>query len=481
MSSQFAQEWRAFRREKKTWAFFALFLALSLYAVHNGRERVARETNAVAQNVETRIAFLDSLEQVAKKEEATLDSLRKPLEPPSWGARHPYFANFRAAGYATLPVSALAALSIGQSDLQNRSLLIRLDSEREVFDRDESDLKNPLKMKVGELDFAFVLIYFFPLVILALSFNLISGEKETGILSLSLSQPVSLSELARAKMAARVVAALGVAEAVVVIAFAMSGASIQTDGLRLLLLMLAVALYGLFWFALAIVVSSFGKSSSTNALILASCWLTMVVVVPSALNGVANMMYPLPSRVSYVNALRQAGEDAERRSAQRMAQFYQDHPELAKDTAARDNDFAIEYLLMLEDIAQATKPAREAFNAQREAQRNFIATFQFVSPAIVTQNAMNVIAGASDERYADFIRQAKAFHKVWREHFEPLIYQRKAFRDYSQIPKFSYQEPSEVELASRVLQLLSLLLVPAIALLAWSNSRFKTYSLIEER
>lgn len=480
-AQQFTQEWRLFRREKQTWLMFVLFFVLALYAVQNGRERTEREKQTRTQSEEKRKVFLDSLEQAAKKEEAKLDSLRKPLEPPSWGVRHPYFANFRSAGYAVLPVSNLAALSIGQSDLQNSALLIRLDSEREVFDHDESDLQNPLKMKIGEFDFAFVVIYLLPLLILAASFNLLSGEKETGVLSLVLSQPVSLSELVRAKVWLRALILLGFSEAVVVVAFLWSGASIESDIVQLLLLMLAVALYGLFWFSLAVCVSAFGKNSATNALILAGCWLMVLVVVPSVLNGVANLVYPLPSRVSYVNALRQAGEDAERRSAKRMEQFYQDHPELAKDTAARDNDFGIEYLLMLSDISQSTKSVREAFNAQRESQNKLVKALQALSPAVVMQHILNTLAGTSDERYADFLRQAKAFHKVWCDYFEPMIYKRKAFSNYTQIPTFSYQEESLSDVAMRTLQLLLLLLIPTLALFVWSNSRFKTYSLVEEK
>lgn len=480
-ASQWKQEWRLFRREKQTWILFALFFVLALYAVQNGRELIEREKKATAQNSDKRKAFLDSLEQMAKKEEAKLVSQQKPLEPPSWGVRHPYFANFRIADYAVLPISNLAALSIGQSDLQNKMLLIRLDSEREVFDHDESDLKNPLMMKIGALDFAFVVIYLLPLLILALSFNLLSGEKEAGILSLMLSQPVSLSELVRVKVFLRGLILLAFVEVVVVIAFVLAGGSFQTDIVRLLLLMIAVALYGLFWFALAVLVSALGKSSAVNALILAACWLVFLVVMPSVLNGVANVLYPLPSRVSYVNALRQAGEDAERRAAKRMEQFYQDHPELAKDTAARDNDFGIEYLLMLEDISHSTKPVREAFNAQRERQNNLIKSLQILSPALVMQNVMNTLAGTSDERYADFVRQARAFHKAWCEYFEPMIYQRKAFTAYTQVPTFSYQEESEGEVATRTLQLFLLLLIPTLALLAWSTVRFKTYSIVEEK
>jgi hypothetical protein len=105
---------------------------------------------------------------------------------------------------------------------------------------------------------------------------------------------------------------------------------------------------------------------------------------------------------------------------------------------------------------------------------------QAISPAIVMQSLMNTLASTSDERYATFLVQARAFHKVWCDFFEPLIFQRKAFTNYTQIPTFAYQEERESDVAMRTLQHLLMLLVPTVALFVWSISRFKTYSLIEE-
>lgn len=475
------QEWKLLQRETSLWVAFALFFALALYAAWNGRVIVEKEQQALLRNPNQRKALLDSLEQLAKREDAKLDSLRKPLEPPAWGPRHPYFANFRAAGYATLPVPNIAALSIGQSDLQTKELLIRLDSERETFDADAADLKNPLKLKLGKFDFAFVIIYLLPLLILAFSFNLISGEKETRVLALLLSQPIALAEVARAKIALRALMLLGFAEVVTIIAFFASGASLEAHFGRLLLLMLAVAMYGLFWFSLALFVGALGKNSAVNALILAACWLLFLVAIPSLLNGVASTLYPLPSRVSYVNAMRAASEAAERRAAKRMEQFYQDHPELAKDGSAQNDDFGIKAMLTLEDMLESIRPVKAQFQAQAAAQKQFIRTAQFLSPAIVMQNVMNTIASTGEERYDDFIRQARDYHKAWREFFEPMIYQRKAFTNYSNIPAFSYQEESESDVAKRALSLLLLILIPTTALALLANARFKTYPLVEEQ
>ena len=62
----------------------------------------------------------------------------------------------------------------------------------------------------GRFDLAFVLIYLYPLLILALTYNLLSAEKEQGTLALALSQPVSLRTLVSARWRCAAVVLLGV-------------------------------------------------------------------------------------------------------------------------------------------------------------------------------------------------------------------------------------------------------------------------------
>ncbi len=472
------QEWRLVQRERSLWILLVVFAIVALYAIYNGREAIQREQASLLRDAHQRKAFLDSLEQVAKKEEAKLVSLQKPLEPPAWGARHPYFANMRAAATATLPILNLSALSIGQSDLHIKERLIRLDSEQKAIEQDESDLRHPLKLKLGEFDFAFVIIYLFPLLILALLFSVMSAEKESGVLSLFGVQPISLFEIAKRKLLLRAAVLLGVAEVLVLIGVLWSDARLEAGVGRVVLLMLAVLVYGMFWIALVWFVLSFGKSPAVNALILGACWIALLVVLPSALNGLAEMFYPLPSRVKYVDAMREASVEAERRSAKLLEQFYQAHPELAKDTLARDRDFAIKNLLAMEEVLKSVQPVRETFHVRRAQQAEFLKRIQWLSPAIVMQQALNTIVGTSEERYAEFMRQARAFHQQWRQLFEPLIFQRKAFTNYTALPEFQFQEEPIAEIAQRSFSLLMSILIPTGLLMFGAFIRFKTYSIV---
>ena len=101
------------------------------------------------------------------------------------------------AGYALLPPAALAPLSVGQSDLLPAHYKITLASREALFAGDELD--NPTNLLAGSFDVAFVIVFLYPLLILALGYNLLSGEKESGILALTLSQPIRLRGLPRPK------------------------------------------------------------------------------------------------------------------------------------------------------------------------------------------------------------------------------------------------------------------------------------------
>ncbi len=468
------QEWRLFSADASVWVALALFAALTLYATLNGQAYIEKQLS-VKQTAEQRTRFLDSLKQAALKQERRLDSLKQPLSPPAWGVRNPYWANLRGAEYASMPMLPISALSIGQSDVQNREIQVQASARFSPYN-DKPELENPLKLLAGRFDVAFVLIYLFPLLILALTFNLLSAERESGTLTLILSQPVSLGAILRRKIAVRATLLLGTAVALSTVAFFATGSASMNDGiLRLCLWTLAVVAYGGFWFALALVVNAFGKNSASNGLALAACWLFFLVVAPSMLNAIASTIYPMPSRVGFINQSRQASRDAESRAAKRMEKFLYDHPELSKDTTAKD-DFGIEAMLMLSDISGSLAPVQAEFQVQKANQQSFVNALQILSPAVVMQNALNSIAGTGAERHRLFLEQVEAFYSEWKAFFEPKILAREVFKDYDRVPRFSYREEPTGELAARTLWRLVLIAVPTCVLVWVGSQALRRYS-----
>jgi ABC-2 type transport system permease protein len=105
--------------------------------------------------------------------------------------------------------------------------------------------------------------------------------------------------------------------------------------------------------------------------------------------------------------------------------------------------------------------------------------FRFLSPAIVTQAALNDLAGTGGARYRHFLAQVEAFHQQWQAYFNPRIVQKAHLRadDYDHFPTFMFMEESTASITRRVLFGLLGLLVPAW-LIGWCGLRaLRRYSL----
>jgi len=188
--------------------------------------------------------------------------------------------------YVSMPPAALGRLAIGQSDLYPYYFKVSTNSNQTFLNNDE--VENPVHLLAGRFDLAFVILYLFPLVILAFSYNIVSAEKEAGTLAMTLAQPVTLRKVVLAKVALRATFVIALATILSVAGVVIGGANIFAEGalIRLLFWIGVTTAYGAFWFALAIGINALGRHSATNAMTLAGLWLLFVVIVPSVLKRV---------------------------------------------------------------------------------------------------------------------------------------------------------------------------------------------------
>ena len=90
---------------------------------------------------------------------------------------------------ALLPPGPLAVLAVGQRDVWPTAVRVssRLDPLRDRYDT----LESPRALALGHLDLVFVLVHLLPLLIFALGYDLVSGERERGTLPLLLVSPAA--------------------------------------------------------------------------------------------------------------------------------------------------------------------------------------------------------------------------------------------------------------------------------------------------
>jgi ABC-2 type transport system permease protein len=468
-------EWRAITADASLWIILAAVTLAIAYGTFNGARWVGFQRQAIADATREERGRFQEHETAIRRisaGELKVSPFADPRNPQAAGSR-------LAARYAAMPPAPLAALSIGQSDLLPYYFKITSDSKENVTAG--AELENPHRLLTGRFDLAFVLIYVYPLLILALSYNMLSAEREQGTLALALSQPVSLRMLTLAKVTLRFGVFLGLIVTLAGVAALVSGVDVSAPGaaMGLGLWLLAVALYGLFWFVLAVVVAATGRSSATNAMVLASLWLVLVVLLPSMLNLLATTLYPVPSRVEMIQAVREASDEANAEGSKLLSKYYEDHPELAAGDATQAmNDFNIIRVAVSADVERRVRPVLDRYEAQLAGQQRVISGLRFLSPAILMQDALNDIAGTGIPRHRHFMAQVTAFHSQWRDHFVPLIFRKAQLAGFSELPSFRYDEEPAAAVAGRVGIALLGLLVPSIGLAVVGRSWLARYPVV---
>ena len=453
-----AHEWRVLRAERTLWVLLALTVGLVVYAWRNGASWVETQRTTLAQvqaDDSTRLATLA----------ARLDAIESGREEPPAAFQNPALPApvGRSLGTraAVLLPAPLAATAVGQGDLFP-SYAIVSTAAGDPFLRTPS-IENPLHLLGGRFDLAFVIVYLLPLLVLATGYGLLSQERESGTLPLVLTQPIGTGTLVAGKLLARFALLVGAVLATTMLLMLLTGAAPGWWN-DLTLWALIVSAYAGFWLLLVAIVNGRGKSSAENAMTLATAWLVLTILVPSALNVAATSLYPVPSRAEMIGVEREAAEEAQERGAALLAAFYQDHPELAPDSAAGPVNFAAQSWAVQEEVERMTAPVRAAYDAQADQQRALIRRFRFLSPALLAQEALQEIAGTGEVRYRAFRSGVAELRTAFRAFIGAKIVRADAFRrtDVSALPSFDPARVADPTRNQRVLINLLGLLLPTV-------------------
>lgn len=460
-----------------------LFTLLIAYGVYNGATWLDRRQSLICEAEKTAAETLNT----QRRQVLDIETGRKTMTDLPTAGRP---SSLQAL--AVMPPTHLSALSVGLSDLLPYSTEIGIYSTKDMLVK-QSETDNPINLLSGRFDLAFVLIYLYPLLILAISYNLLSQERESGTLQMTLAQaPLRLRTFALGKVMGRagVVLLLSIVVSLVGVLlsgdlsgdFGSSGLTAEdAAGVRLLLWMAAVIGYTFFWFAVAVAVNALGHGSATNATALVGIWLLLVVIFPALLNVAATSIHPLPSRLEFITRMREADNEANREAKNILARYVTDHPELAPGGAAPNlDDFSIRYYAQKQETERRALIEAAAFDEQLARQQRIINRYRFLSPAIVMQETLNDIAGTSRERHERFARQVRDFMDRWRGRYVPLVFRTVNLQstDYDAVPRFQFGEEPTVRVVQRVVIGLLGLIVPALVIGFLALRALKRYPLV---
>ena len=445
-------------RSPALWLALAFLFASVGYGLYNGVQRLRAQEASAALTLETQAATLAT-------NRAKADSIGRGLvEAGPWYLDPTNVVNtggvWNTGKYVTLAPGPQRVLAAGMSDLQPDTWGLLLFSTQSHGD---FELENPVNLASGAFDLAFVLAFLLPLLVIALSYNLVSGEREAGTLALQLSQPVAAGQLFFGKTVARFVLLSGLTVLVTLPTLLIAGLGL---GSAATWVTLAVALaYALFWFLLVLGINLREGSSARDALLCIGAWVGFTLVVPAVISTLSQKLHPVPSRAGYLTAQRQLKKELDDSHAKRLDAAYAQNPSYPRlpdaEKSTRDR-YQERFWLYAGEQARYDSLAA-IYTAAADRQHGFAQSLTLASPTLSVYRQMNELAGANRERARAAeaaVGEAQAQWMAWfREKFDANAALTPA--DYDEIAKFDDRVTAEAGMrpAGLLLLLLQCLLV----------------------
>jgi ABC-2 type transport system permease protein len=420
LSLIFRYEWRRFRRNRLQVTLLIVLALFGLYAIAAGHRQIAGQRAILA-----RVAADEQAEFSGYQAALEADTTQPAAKRAYLEATAPTIAWYRHGYAATLPPAPLAGLVVGQRDLNPG--YYRLTGMGLYYQLFQNELANPQKLLVGNFDLAFVLIYLLPLLIIVLSYGLLSADRENGVLPLLRVQAAHVRRLLLGKLLFGFGLVASLAVALSVVGFVVAGGHLGPDGLSMTLWLLIVLAYCSFWFALVWLLVSFNRNSAVNALTAVGLWLLFLLVVPSLLSASLAVARPVDSS-ALATLVRRTGIDKEDHEPSVRAvvrEYLRLRPDLAPaafDTLYQPNLLPKGFAAYAQLNSQRQRPVVEEYLRAVGARETLAARFSLLNPAVNTQNLLSQVAGTDLPTYLCFFRSLPAFHRRIVDFYYPLLF-----------------------------------------------------------
>lgn len=429
-------------------ALIFLFL-LAMLAIWSGQRAVAAQ-NAATARITT--AHQQDVARVAAK-----------------------YGNGGDAGHAAYDTShltwdrpaPLAFAAFGQRDLQPFALRVRLlGLHAQLY---ESETINPELALPGRFDFAFVLVYLVPLIVIALMHDLVSSERESGRLRLMSSLPLAQAEFWLRRTALRYALVL----TTVTVPFAVAALFSGADGLDILGVLGIAGVYIAFWFGLSLLVAVAARSSASAAAVLLACFVVLNLVLPTACHAVISRTVPVAKGVELTLAQRQEvhqGWDLPKSVT--FEKFFRSHPEW-RDTPPVNMRFHWKwYYAMHQAGDDAVAPLASQYRRSMAEREALTRKAGLLLPSVGAQVLLHRLANTDLQAQLDYQGRIERFHGELRRYYYPFVFNERPFgpAEFARLPRFD-AAPATGELKHDLLASGSLLALVVLAFAALSLRR----------
>ncbi|MDM0057629.1 ABC transporter permease [Variovorax fucosicus] len=439
--SWLAHEWRLLARSRLALAALALLLVLSTLAVLSGTREVARQRQTIA-----RLAGLQQQDLTAQARKYTHGG------DPGSAAYYTFHSTWDAP-------SPAAFLALGLRDAAPYVLRLRALALQAQLHEGESF--NPELALAGRFDFAFVLVYLAPLFLIALLYDLVSGERRSGRLGTLLAMPGAGRRLWLRRAGLRAALVFGGLVLPVLVGALANGTTMAALATALLV----TAAYLAVWSGLALIVATRSASSAANATALMGCWAVLTLVVPTLANAVLARAVPVHQGVELMLAQRQTVHGAwDLPPPATMEKFFRTHPEW-QHTAPLPSGFHWKWYYAFQQLGdESVAPQVAAYRDGLLARQRWTARLGWLLPGVGVQAVLHRQADTDLQAQLAYQDHIADFHARLRAFYYPYLFNDARFgsQDFAAQPRFISPARS---METPVGQLLGLVLMGALALL----------------
>jgi ABC-type transport system involved in multi-copper enzyme maturation permease subunit len=236
-----------------------------------------------------------------------------------------------------------------------------------------------------------------------LTYDAISGERESGTLKLILSNPISRSGLLLGKLFGSISVlfiAIGFGWIISLLILAAMGIPFWNDPFSVLMIPILSLLYLLLFVSLGLLISSLFRTSSSSLVVLLMIWAVFVVIMP----GISALRY---KRIKLDFETMRAMME---RTVAELNSRYRDRmsrlPEIANLNNRETANFWREYVKELERMVEkeADKRLDKIFSSMEHARR-----WARLSPAMLYRYSVEALAGTGFPRYKEFVMNVRGY------------------------------------------------------------------------
>ncbi|KYG81715.1 ABC-2 type transport system permease protein [Roseivirga ehrenbergii] len=435
-------EWKSFIRNKFQLLLLCITFGFGIYGIYYGNAEIEaqRETIRIVTALE---------ESEFAQYRASFDNTNSSpdLEQIHDIAAQPSFAWFRHGYHAIIHPHDYASLAIGQRDLFR--YYYRLTGMSLHYQLFENELANPVNLMAGNFDLSFVIIYLFPLIIIAFCYGLFSSEKENGTLPLLQIQTMSIQKITLIRLGFYFVIITGLALLISFLGLLYSGNVLaQGNLLAALVWLLAVLVYCSFWFGLLFLIIGLRKNSAFNAISAAGCWIFLLIIIPSVLNVLVTVKYPLNSS-TLAGLTRRTGlenENDQEESREVIREFLAYRPDLeGTDSLIQNNLMPKAYAAYTTLKGMESQKVVDDYNEQVERRSKWTSKFHWLSPSVSLQEVFSQTTETDLATLVRFQNALSDFHgEITDFYFTRLFWDKPILeKDYDNLPQFSMPQTAD--------------------------------------